>query len=80
MTEQRPTEERDPSEMTREELNQWAEEQRKASYERTLANLKRVLSNEDGIARISAISNEEWDRAQALDDEDAAREAGNAPA
>ena len=69
MTEER---DRDP---TMEELNEAQAAERKASYERTLAALRRVLSNEDGFARIEAISDEEWDTAQALDDKDEEQEA-----
>ena len=52
-----------------EELSEQDEQRRKESYERTLANLKRVLGNEDGFARLEAISDEEWEEARRLDDE-----------
>jgi len=49
---------------------------RKRSLKLTKERLKRVLSNEDGIRRLRAISDEEW---QAAVDADAGEEEDAAP-
>jgi len=48
------------------------EAERKRTLAETLDAVNAVLKNEDGFQRIEAITDDEWDRAQQLDDEEAA--------
>lgn len=69
-------------ELTPEEIDALLARQRKRRkrmYQRSLTDLGRVLSNEDGIRRLLDISDDEWQGAQAQDGEgeDAGLTGGN---
>ena len=60
----------EPQELTQDELDA---EERKRTRDLTLSELA-ALGNADGLARLEAISDEEWDAAQAADDQAAAEQ------
>lgn len=62
-------------ELTLEELNKLDDKQRKAMMRQTAREVKALLTNEKGLRRLLAITDEEWQRAV---DEDEGVEGGPA--